>query len=255
MTDEPFPAYSADRSIKGKLRRRLVRLASRRPARARLTRPMVSFSFDDPPATAAHAGADVLAARGIKATYYVSAGLAGREGPMGRFASRDEVMALAAAGHEIACHTFSHIDCGAAPREVVEADVARNHAVLADWGAAKPVNFAYPYGDVAHGAKAALGGRYKVLRALNHGLIEDGSDLAQAPAVGIEGPDGERVATAWLDRAIRRKAWLILYSHDVCETPTEWGCTPAALERLADQAQAAGCDIVTVAEGAARIGA
>ena len=216
---------------------------------------MVSFSFDDAPATATQAGAKALEARGVRGTYYVSAGLAGREGPMGRFATREETMAMRAAGHELACHTFSHLDCGAAPRVVIEADVARNHAALADWGADAATNFAYPYGDVSHAAKSALGPRYQVLRALNHGLIEDGTDLAQAPAVGIEGPDGERTAAAWLARAIRRKAWLILYSHDISDEPTPWGCTPAALARLIDAAQAGGCDVVTVAEGARRIGA
>jgi peptidoglycan/xylan/chitin deacetylase (PgdA/CDA1 family) len=250
MTLEPVEAYSADRSLKGKLRRRLVRLVDRRPARLSLKRPMVSFSFDDAPATAIHAGAAALEARDLRGTYYISAGLAGREGPMGRYATREETMAAHAAGHEIACHTFSHLDCGAAPHDVIETDVARNHAALADWGAGELVNFAYPYGDVSQGAKAALGARYKVLRALNHGLIEDGTDLNQAPAVGVEGPDGERTARAWLDRAIRRKAWLILYSHDISESPTDWGCTPGALARLIDAALAGGCDVVTVAEGA-----
>jgi peptidoglycan/xylan/chitin deacetylase (PgdA/CDA1 family) len=250
---DEFPAYSADRSLKGKLRRRLVRLAARRPARLSLERPMVSVSFDDPPATAAHAGARALEDRGLRGTYYVSAGLAGRQGPMGRYATREETMALHAAGHEIACHTFSHLDCGAAPRNAVEADVARNHQALADWGAGEPANFAYPYGDVSHGAKAALGPRYRVLRALNHGLIEAGTDLNQAPAVGVEGADGERTARAWLERAIRRRAWLILYSHDVSDQPTEWGCTPGALARLIDRALEAGCEVVTVAEGARRL--
>lgn len=257
MTDEsePFAAYSADRSLRGKLRRRLVRLTLRRPARIRLARPMVSFTFDDAPATATCAGAKALEARGVRGTYYVSAGLAGRDGPMGRYATRDETMAMQVAGHELACHTYSHIDCGAAPKAAIEADVARNHDVLADWGAHELTNFAYPYGDVSHAAKATLGARYQVLRALNHGLIEDGSDLNQAPAVGIEGPDGEATATGWLARAMRRKAWLILYSHDVADSPTAWGCTSDALARLIDAAQAGGCDIVTVAEGARRIGA
>ncbi|MDR3512797.1 MAG: polysaccharide deacetylase family protein [Caulobacteraceae bacterium] len=246
-------AYSADRSLKGKLRRRLARLVERRPARLSLNRPMVSFSFDDVPATATGAGARTLEAHGVRGTYFISAGLAGREGPMGRYATRGEVLAVQAAGHEIACHTFSHLDCGSAPRGAIEADVERNHAALADWGAGEARNFAYPYGDVRQAAKAALGRRYSVLRALNPGLIEDGTDLNQTPAVGIEGPDGERTAQAWLARAIRRKAWLILYTHDVSDAPTVWGCTPDALGRLVGAAKAGGCDIVTVAEGAWRL--
>ncbi|MEI9965929.1 MAG: polysaccharide deacetylase family protein [Caulobacteraceae bacterium] len=248
-------AYSADRSLKGKLRRRLARLADRRPARVRLERPMVSFSFDDAPVSAAGAGAGILERRGARATYFIATGLAGETGPMGANASLEEIGALMAAGHEIACHTHSHLDCGKASAEAMDADVRRNQAALAAIGAPAPVAFAYPYGEVSRAAKQTLGGRFAVLRALHHGLIEDGADLNQAPAVGIEGPHGEAVAAAWLERALARNAWLILYSHDVGQTPSPWGCRPDALERLVDRALGGGADVVTVGEGARRIGA
>lgn len=254
VSTEKVDAYEPDRSLKGKLRRRLIRLAHRRPAKVRLERPMVSFSFDDAPATACEAGAAVLEARGLRGTYYFAAGLAGREGPMGRFATGADAARLHRAGHEIACHTYSHLDCGQASRQEALDDVELNAEHLADWGAGAPVSFAYPYGDVAAPAKTALAGRFKTLRALHHGLIADGADLNQTPAVGIEGPDGETVALDWLDKAHQRKAWLILYTHDVSPEPSAWGCTTAALERLVDGAVNAGFDVVTVAEGARRIG-
>ena len=102
----------------------------------------------------------------------------------------------------------------------------RNAAALGAWGAPAATTFAYPYGDVSLAAKMALGGRYDILRALHHGLIEAGTDLNQAPAVGIEGPDGEAIARGWIDRAVARRAWLILYTHDVVERPSPFGCTP-----------------------------
>lgn len=251
---EKVDAYEPDRSLKGKLRRRLIRLAHRRPARVALERPMVSFSFDDAPATACEAGARALEARGLRGTYYFAAGLAGRDGPMGRFATGEDARRLYQAGHEIACHTYSHLDCGQSSRATTLQDVDRNAESLAAWGAGEPVSFAYPYGDVASPAKTALSGRFKTLRALHHGLITDGADLNQAPAVGVEGEAGEAVASEWLDKAKARKAWLILYTHDVAEQPSQWGCTTAALERLIDRAVADGFDVVTVAEGARRIG-
>jgi peptidoglycan/xylan/chitin deacetylase (PgdA/CDA1 family) len=254
ISHEKVDAYEPDRSLKGKLRRRLIRLAHRRPAKVRLERPMVSFSFDDAPVTACETGARVLEQRGLRGTYYFAAGLAGRDGPMGRFATGEDAARLHAAGHEIACHTFSHLDCGQASRQVALDDVDLNARHLADWGTGAPVSFAYPYGDVAAPAKTALAGRFKTLRALHHGLIADGADLNQAPAVGVEGEDGEAVALDWLDKAHRRKAWLILYTHDVAPAPSPWGCTTAALERLVDGAVLAGFDVVTVAEGARRIG-
>jgi peptidoglycan/xylan/chitin deacetylase (PgdA/CDA1 family) len=100
-----------------------------------------------------------------------------------------------------------------------------------------------------------LAPRFVLSRALHHGVVGQGGDLNQAPAVGIEGADGEAVAEHWLDVAKRRTAWLILYTHDVADRPSEWGCTPAVLERLIDKSIAAGFEVVTVAQGAARLAA
>ncbi|WP_374570854.1 polysaccharide deacetylase family protein [Phenylobacterium sp.] len=254
MTTNYADAYQPDRSLRGKLRRRLVRLQHRRPLARGPDRPMVSFAFDDAPLTAAQAGARILEARGARGCYFVSAGLAGTHAPMGVCARAEDYRALAAAGHEIACHTFSHLDCGKALAAEAAADVSRNALAMTAWGVAAPRTFAYPYGDVAAGPKQALAGRFSILRALHPGVIERGSDLNQAPAVGVEGEHGEATALRWLAEALKRRAWLILYTHDVRPDPSPWGCTPQTLERLVDKAKADGFDIVTVEEGARRLG-
>jgi peptidoglycan/xylan/chitin deacetylase (PgdA/CDA1 family) len=247
-------AYSADRSLRGKLRRRYTRLAFRKPLRLSLDRPMLTFTFDDVPATAALAGAQLLEAVGLRGAFYICAGLEDGDGPMGRYGSSEDARRLAAAGHEVACHTYSHLDCGQADQPTITADVDRNGLALAERGAPNPVSFAYPYGDVSFAAKRALGGRFKTLRTVQAGLVESGADANQLPAVGIEGRDGEARARAWMARAARRKAWLILYTHDVAEAPSAWGCTPDALGRLAAEAIEGGFDVVTMAQGAARAG-
>jgi peptidoglycan/xylan/chitin deacetylase (PgdA/CDA1 family) len=246
-------AYQADRSWRGKLRRRWVRLASRRPACAPAG-PMLTFAFDDAPLSAAEAGAAILEARGLRGSFFICAGLAGQDGPSGRYAGAEVVKRLAEAGHEIGCHTYSHLDCGQADAATAVEDVARNAEALAAWGAPLPVTFAWPYGDVAPGPKRALAGRFALLRGLHQGLITAGTDLNQAPAVGVEGPHGEALARRWLARAWRRRqAWLILFTHDVDEAASPWGCTPGALARLADEALALGFEVVTAAEGAGRL--
>src|SRR5580658_4463421 len=218
-------AYQADGSLQAKLRRRLVRFAARRPARAP-GRPMISFAFDDVPVTATETGARILEERGLKGTFYVAAGLAETDSAVGRIAGAQAFQRLAAAGHEIGCHTYSHRDCGQAAAHDAVADVQKNAEALAAWGLPPAQSFAYPFGDVALGPKRALAKRFALMRALHHGLVEAGSDLNQAPAVGVEGPGGEALAMTWLGRAARRRAWLILATHDVDETPTPWGCTP-----------------------------
>ncbi|MHB8284935.1 MAG: polysaccharide deacetylase family protein [Caulobacteraceae bacterium] len=245
--------YRPDLSLAGKLRRRLVRLQHRRPAMGRLSRPMVSFAFDDAPATAVRVGGDILMRRGLRGTYFIAAGLAGQHSHLGRFADADEIRAAARDSHEIGCHTYSHLDCGRADAPAVAADTARNLDALAAWGLPRPTTFAYPYGDVSAPAKRMVGERFALSRGLHHGVLKTAADLNQAPAVGIEGSDGEAVARRWLGVAAAQTAWLILFTHGVEPEPTEFSAGTAGFTRLVDEAISAGFDIVTVAEGARRL--
>ena len=246
--------YQPDMGPLGKLRRRLTRMQARRPARRAPPRGMVTFSFDDAPASSLQAGAPVLEARGLKGTWYISMGLCGLTAHLGRFTTPDEVVELHRRGHEIACHTFSHGDCARQSAADFAADVDRNRAALEALGC-ETRTFAYPYGEVAVGAKRETGRRFTLARTAQAGLLHKGGDLAQAPGIGLQGPDGEATALRWLARAAAESAWLVLFTHDVQAEPTAWGCTPAALGRVADSAAAMGLDVVTAAEGARRMGA
>ena len=247
MTEVQGQPYNADASLMGKVRRRAVRLMHRRLARLSHDGPIVSFTFDDVPISGAETGAAILERAGARGTWYVCAGLFGQPGDMGRYADRDEIARLAQAGHEIACHTFSHLDCGLADERAIGGDADRNAEALAAF-ADRPRHFAYPYGEVSPQAKKALKARYGSLRAVHSGIVTSGSDLNQLPAVGIEGEDGEVEAVRWIDRAVERNAWVILYTHDVRETPSKYGCTPGALERIVSHARARGAAIRTVGQ-------
>ncbi len=245
--------YRADPSLKGKLRRRLVRLQHRRAAGPRLGAPLISFSFDDAPVSAFTTGARVLERHGARGTYFVCAGTAGQPERIGQMGDRADILHAQAQGHEIACHTYSHLDCGQANARTATQDVARNDQTLEAWGLPRPETFAYPYGDVGPRAKRMLAKRFTLSRAIHHGVIEGGVDLAQAPAVGVEGEAGEALALHWMDQAVRRKAWLILFTHGVADELTPYGCTTAVLDRLVAEAVARDFEIVTVAEGARRM--
>ena len=101
-------------------------------------------------------------------------------------------------------------------------------------------------------AKALLSERFIAARALHHGMVVSGTDLNQTPAVGVEGQCGELTAQSWMDSAHKAKAWLVLYTHDVREQPSDWGCAPQTLERLVKRAVDMRFEIVTFAEGASR---
>ena len=256
MTINADGAHRADASLAGKLRRRAVRFAHRRRAARSPERRLLSLSFDDAPASAFHAGGEILREKGAVATYFVCAGLDGLSGPMGAYGTRADALAAHEAGHEIACHTYSHMDVGAADPEDVEADLDRNASTLWSWSLPRPVTFAYPFGDVGFASKSLAAQRFHIARALHHGLLHAGSDCAQAPAVGVEGDEGEALAHRWMTRLSQESAgWLILFSHAVQEGPTPFGMSKSALAGIIDGARDHGFEIVTVAEGARRLGA
>ena len=245
--------YHADPSLRGKLRRRLVRLQHRRPASRGPGRPMISFAFDDAPRSAFMAGAEVLERHGVQGTYFVCAGTAGQTGFVGPLGDVDDMRRVKAAGHEIGCHTYSHLDCGRADATHTKVDMVRNAETLMAWRLGTPTTFAYPYGDVGPQAKGIVADRVNLARALHPGLIEAGADLAQAPAVGIEGESGETKALHWMAEALRRRAWLILFTHQVETRITPYGCTIDTLGRLIGEALSRGFEVVTVADGARRL--
>ncbi len=247
--------YHADPSIKGKLRRRIVRLQHRRPAVRGPGRPMITFAFDDAPLSAFVAGAEALERRGVRGTYFVCAGTAGQTGFVGPLGDVEDVLRVQAAGHEVGCHTHSHLDCGRADGATAGADLARNAEAFDAWGVSPARSFAYPFGDVGPRAKSVVADRFTLARALHPGLIAAGADLAQAPAVGVEGEDGETRARHWMARARARSAWLILFTHGVEQAVTPYGCTVAALARLVDEAVEGGFEVVTAAQGAEKLGA
>jgi peptidoglycan/xylan/chitin deacetylase (PgdA/CDA1 family) len=213
---------------------------------------MISFTFDDI-TLEAMTGAEILKAHGVHGTFYVAAGLAERRDSLGPYAGGAQVKHLIEAGHEVGCHTYSHLDCGQADRAAIAADLDRNRRTLLAWGAPTPATFAYPFGDVSLSAKMEAAQRFRLARAVHPGLVRGGVDLNQAPAVSIDGPDGEGWGAHWLERARAQSGWLILISHGMRPAMSEFTTAPLAFKTLVQAALAQGIEVVIVAEGARRL--
>src|ERR1700730_17337813 len=97
-------------------------------------RPVVSFTFDDVPETALTNGAGILEAHEARGTFYVSGGLSGRDDYGCSMLSGEGYGELAARGHELACHTFSHASVRTFSVKRLAEDLDRNARYLADVG-------------------------------------------------------------------------------------------------------------------------
>ncbi len=232
---------------------RLARALPRRLVTIAPERPIVSFSFDDAPASALANGARILEAHGARGTFYVAGGLAGRVHEGRTMLDAAECRALVARGHELAHHTFSH-------RKPVSLgfgygrDLARNDAWLGDIQPARRHNFAFPYGLTSPMAQRAADRRFRsargVLPGINRGAVDLGHLLTVELKPGLD-PD-ERLG--WIDATASPPGWLIYFTHDVQDAPSPWGCPPALLERLVAQARAAGAEVLTVDAALDRLG-
>jgi peptidoglycan/xylan/chitin deacetylase (PgdA/CDA1 family) len=210
-------------------RYRLDRLPHCKPVRVACPGGVVSFTFDDFPRSALIAGGAILEKHGIRGTYYTALDLAGTEGVLGRMFDPEDVVAAHRRGHEIACHTFRHVNCRRARVDAILHDIALNTAACAALlEGFTPVSFAYPYGELSVGSKRALAPRFWSCRGIVQGFNAGATDLAELRATRIHAAGFD--AGAMRDLIQRNRAaggWLIFYTHDVTEAPSPYGCTPA----------------------------
>ena len=117
-------------SLKARVGNRLARHLRPRPLRLNNKRPMVSFTFDDAPISAATTGADMLEEFDARGTYYVSGGLADTWSGNWTNAGAADIVRLHRKGHEIACHTYSHIRTTDVGAKAMAAEIERNRRYL-----------------------------------------------------------------------------------------------------------------------------
>jgi len=176
-------------------------------------------------------------------------GLAGTQTAVGEIFHASDIDQLMADGHELGCHTLNHTrscDTTAAGLLVSCADNREKIAQLC--GGLKPSSFSFPEGVVTLGGKAALGATYSSCRSIEPGLNDDPVDMAFLRANRLY----SRWGTSELKKAIARnkelRAWLIVYTHDVTEQPSLYGCTPAEFGEIVQCALESGADVLPVRE-------
>lgn len=248
-------AYIPASGLKGKAQRLAARALGRRALDIRVESPIVSFTFDDFPKSAATTGAQLLEAQGWTATYFASGGFEAGSTHHGAMYDRADLERLAAAGHEIGCHTFSHMDANSQGAEAFLADVDRNAQFFADQGLDREATtFAFPYGEANPALKRALIDRFTLLRGVRPGINRGRADRALLNAVPLDGGlNGLHRALDAVRDVAGRPGWLIFYGHDVQDKPTEWGCTPQFLAAVIDAVAGTRAEVLTMAAAVARI--
>jgi peptidoglycan/xylan/chitin deacetylase (PgdA/CDA1 family) len=128
--------------------KRVVPTQPRGPVDCRVT-PCVALTFDDGPVPETAKLVDVLAERGVRATFFV----------IGQQAKRyPEVLQRAArAGDEIGNHSWSHIDLRSADAATVAKQLDRTSDVVEAATGVRPATMRPPYGEATKSSAAKAG--------------------------------------------------------------------------------------------------
>jgi len=226
--------------VKTKLTSLAARTLTVRPARLCGNKPVASITFDDFPKNAWTVAGPILARHGVRGTYYTAGRFCGRFEGDTVFYDEADLEALAAAGHEIGCHGFGHEPTPALTTDELAADADRNREFLRPFLKNEaPVSYAFPFGRVSPRTKRFYASRFSNVRGVHPGINAGRVDLAQLNTVSLEMRCwNQKLIEASMQRALHNHGWLIFYTHDVSDTPSEYGSTPQmldwALSRLAE---------------------
>jgi len=223
-----------------------------KPLASRNVQPMVTFTFDDVPASACEVGARILEQRGARGTFYVAGQSCGTTSPDGsQRASIDQLRKVWANGHEIGCHTYSHPAVRHISLDALSVELARNQAALNKINRGIVLrNFAYPYGDMSIRTKRYLESRFDSCRSSHAGINTGIADLGALSAWPLQDASLDRAKIVELiAQTVQTRGWLIFFSHDVVEQPGRYDASPGLLDWAVSTAKRSGCVLTTIAGG------
>src|SRR5579871_5925643 len=230
------------------IQRRAARWFGCRPCRIRLQTPIISFTFDDFPRSALLTGGAILEKHGAVGTYYTSLGLIDKVTSTGKIFAREDLDELVRNEHEIACHTFDHCDSWDTEPADFEASVQRNQKALAElMPTARFSSLSYPLSWPRPQTKRRIAGHYQCARGGGQTFNAEITDLNYLKAFFIEQSreNFDRISDV-IDANARARGWLIFATHDVCDSPTRYGCTPALFKQVVKYSAESGAVILPV---------
>lgn len=239
-----------------------TRVLFRRQLTVRTPVPLVSFTFDDFPRSAFLEAGSILSRRGCRGTYYASLGLMGQQSPMGQMFETGDLKELLDLGHELGCHTFGHCHSLNTYSEIYGRAIVENQRALNELvPGIKFQTFAYPYSAPSISVKRVASRHFlccrggglrpgrNFLRAGSQTFNSGSTDLNLLCAVFLEKScDNPAAIKDLVDQNSRARGWLIFATHDVRESPSRFGCTPAFFEQVVQWSLESGARILPVVE-------
>lgn len=165
---------------------------------------------------------------------------------------RDDLFSLVEDGHELATHTYSHVESQSVSSADFIREVQRGRLELQQMpGLVVSDNFAYPHSIATLAVKRLIGKCMRSCRAGGNfsGINRGNADLNLLRANPLYG-NRERLGSVRHLLRMNQElgGWLIFYTHDVQTSSSPYGCTKELLESVVTLALDASMRILTINE-------
>lgn len=243
-------ASSFIQRIIGRYQRTVSRYFYRRFYQLKNGSAIISFTFDDFPRTALEQGGEILTKFKTVGTYYASLGLMGQESPAGKVFLPEDLNILINQGHELGCHTFKHFHSWNTNPEIFESSIVENRRALNKVLPSYSFRtFSFPICVPKPQIKKRVSKHFECCRSggqkYNNGVI----DLNALSAYFLEkSRHSPEIAKNIIDQTCASNGWLIMATHDVCNFPSPFGCTPQFFEEIVRYAANSGAKLLPVAK-------
>ncbi len=225
------------KKLSTRLKREAAYRLSKRMLKMKNRAAIISFCFDDFPKSALYTGGAILEGYGYSATYFISCNLCDSDSPVGRIVSKDDIQTAIKKGHEIGCHTYTHVDAWSTKPEEFEQSIMANRKAFSDIAPdTKFISFAYPLGNATPHIKkisekyfnCARGGR----QTNNRNFVDLNllCSFFLDARTGVEFNDVKSI----IDANRLQNGWLILTTHDITDHPSHYGCKTKLFTAIVD---------------------
>jgi peptidoglycan/xylan/chitin deacetylase (PgdA/CDA1 family) len=160
----------------------------------------------------------------------------------------DDLQAAIAQGHELGCHTFHHCHAWNTTPRLFEANIIENRQALAHLvPGASFQTLSYPIGVPRAQTKKRASEHFACCRGGGQTFNIRRTDLNFLSAYFLEkNRDHPDAIKRVIDQTCREGGWLIFATHDISDTPTQWGCTPSFFEDIVRYSSNSGAKIMPV---------
>jgi hypothetical protein len=236
------------RKIKRRLWREIAFRSARNPVRLTNENPYISFTFDDFFHSGWALSKEILGSRGFRGTYYTSYSLLNKESQIGSYYTIEDIKEVLSEGHEIGCHTFSHISALDVSKKDFIEDIRANLMSLSDLiGDNSIESFSYPFGDISPALKKPLSDMFSSCRIIKGGVNRGSVDLNMLKTIPLV-PHRTPLAQIFSLLESAANSWILFYTHDISDSPSKYGCTPDYFESVVAKSSEVGGIVLPVKE-------